>query len=122
MGEGTRHTTRCQERWLTDNTQTLAVSGCFVVRKYTTSLTTLRSWLRRGHRWFRIRCTPSVHRRDQLAAWHEGILPPIPSNLQTRFLASGVCGFPVVHASSGIVEPMEKSGLQGRDRYNNRGG
>jgi len=107
--------------WLTDNTQTLALSGCFVVRKYTTSLTTLSILLLRGHRWFRIRCTPSVHRRDQLAALHEGILHPIPSNLQTRLLASGVFGFPVVHTSSGIVEPMEKSGLQGRDRDNNRG-
>jgi len=120
MCERTRHTTRCQESWLTDKTQTLAFSGCFVVLKYTTSLTTLRIVLLRGHRWFRIRFTPSVHRRDQLAALHEGILHPIPSNLHTRFLASGVCGFPVVHASSGIVEPMEKSGLQGRDRYNNR--
>src|SRR5947208_1952486 len=120
MCEGTRNTTRCQESWLTDNTHTLALSGCFVVRKYTTSLTTLSSLLLRGHRWFRIRFTPSVHRRDQRAALHEGILHPIPSNLQTRFLASGVCGFPVVHASSGIVEPMEKSWLQGRDRYHNR--
>ena len=118
--ERTRNTRRCQESWLTDNTQTLAFSGCFVVRKYTTSLTTLRILLLRGHRWFRIRCTPSVHRRDQLAALHEGILHPIPSNLQTRFLASGVFGFPVVHASSGLVEPMEKSGLQGSDRDNNR--
>ena len=121
MCERTRHTTRCQESWLTDNTQTLAFSGCFVVRKYPTSLTTLRILVLRGHRWFRIRCTPSVHRRDQLAALHEGILHPIPSNLQTRFLASEVFGFPVVHASSGIVEPMEKSGLQGSDRDNNRG-
>ena len=118
--ERTRNTRRCQESWLTDNTQTLAFSGCFVVRKYTTSLTTLRIVLLRGHRWFRSRCTPSVHRRDQLAAWHEGMLHPIPSNLQTRFLASGVFGFPVVHASSGLVERMEKSGLQGSDRDNNR--
>ena len=109
MGERTRNTRRCQESWLTDNTQTLALSGCFVVRKYTTSLTTLRLLLLRGHRWFRIRCTPSVHRRDQLAALHEGILHPIPSNLQ---MASGVCGFPVVHASSGLVEPMESQGFK----------
>src|SRR5207237_2094747 len=115
-----RNTTRCQESWLTDNTQTLAFAGCFVVRKYTTSLTTLRILLLRGHRWFRIRFTPSGHRRDQRAALHEGILHPIPSNLQTRFLASGVCGFPVVHTSSRLVEPMEQSGLQGRDRSNNR--
>jgi len=120
MGERMRHTTRCQESWWTDNTQTLAFAGCFVVRKSTTSLTTLRIVLLRGHRWFRIRCTPSGHRRDQLAALQEGILHPIPSNLHTRFLASGVCGFPVVHASSGMVEPMEQSGLQGSDRDNNR--
>src|SRR5262249_24369168 len=120
MGERPRHTTRCEENWLTDTTQTLACSGCFVVRKYTTSLTTLRIVLLRGHHWFRIRFTPSGHRRDQRAALHEGILPAIPSNLHTRLLASGVFGFPVVHASSGIVEPMEKSGLQGRDRDNNR--
>ena len=94
--------------WLPDNTQTLALSGCCVVRKSTTSLTTLRIWLLRGHRWFRIRCTLSVHRRDQRAAWHEGIVHPIPSNLHTRFLASGVCGCPGVHVSSGMVEPMEK--------------
>src|SRR5262249_9290897 len=43
-----------------------------------------------------------------------------PGSPETRFLASGVCGFPVVHASSGIGEPMDKSGLQGRDRNNNR--
>ena len=76
MCERTRNTRRCQESWLTDNTQTLAFSGCFVVRKYTTSLTTLRIVLLRGHRWFRSRCTPSVHRRDQLAAWHEGMCTP----------------------------------------------
>jgi len=74
MCERTRHTTRCQESWLTDKTQTLALSGCFVVLKYKTSLTTLSILLLRGHRWFRIRFTPSVHRRDQLAALHEGIL------------------------------------------------
>src|SRR5437016_13247390 len=111
---------RCQESWLTDNTQTLACAGCFVVRKYTTSLTTLRILLLRGHRWFRILFTPSVHRRDQLAALHVGILHPIPSNLQTRLLASGVFGFPVIHASTGMVEPAEKSGLQGRVRYQKR--
>src|SRR5262249_40565694 len=121
MGERTRHTTRCQESWLTDKTQTLACSGCCVVLTYTTSLTTLRIVLLRGHRWFRIRCTPSGHRRDQRAAWHEGLLHPIPSKLHTRFLASGVFGCPVVHASSGIIEPMEKSGVQGSDRSNNRG-
>jgi len=43
-----------------------------------------------------------------------------PGYPETRFLASGVFGFPVVHTSSRIVEPMEKSGLQGRDRDNNR--
>src|SRR5262245_2929861 len=99
--------------WLPDNTQTLAFAGGFVVRKSTTSLTTLRIVLPRCHRWFRIRCTPSGHRRDQRAAWHEGLWPSIPSHLHTRFLASGVCDCPVVHASSGMVEPMEKSGLQG---------
>src|SRR2546427_12751276 len=112
MGERTRNTTRCQESWLTDNTHTLALSGCFAVRKYTTSLTTLSSLLLRGHHWCRIRFTPSGHRRDQRAAWHEGIVHPIPSNRHTRFLASGVCGFPVVHTSSRLVEPMEQSGLQ----------
>jgi hypothetical protein len=112
MCERTRNTTRCQESWLTDTTQTLAFSGCFVVLKYKTSLTTLSILLLRGHRWFRIRFTPSVHRRDQLAALHEGILHPIPSNLQTRLLASGVFGFPVVHKSSRIVEPMEKSPIR----------
>src|SRR5438128_9785466 len=113
MCERTRNATRCQESWLTDNTHTLAFSGCFVVRKYTTSLTTLSSLLLRGHRWCRIRFTPSGHRRDQRAALHDGILHPIPSNLQTRFLASGVCRFPVVHASSGIVDALERSRLQG---------
>ena len=61
---------------LTDKTQTLALSGCFVVLKYKTSLTTLSILLLRGHRWFRIRFTPSVHRRDQLAALHEGYVTP----------------------------------------------
>ena len=37
---------------------------------------------------------------------------PIPSNLHTRLLASGVCGFPVVHTSSRMVEPMEKSPIR----------
>src|SRR5258706_15692862 len=96
MGERTRNTTRCQESWLTDKTHTLAFAGCCVVRKDKTRLTTLSILLLRGHRWLRIRCTPLVHRRDQCAAWHEGILHPIPSNLQTRVLASEVFGFSVV--------------------------
>src|SRR5262245_9673174 len=121
MCERTRHTTRCEESRLTDTTQTRAFSGCCVVLKYQTSLTTLSILLLRGHRWFRIRFTPSGHRCDQLAAWHEGILHPLPSNLHTRLLASGGFGCPVVHQSSRLVAPMEKSGLQGRDRYNNRG-
>ena len=121
MCERTRHTTRCQESWLTDNTQTLAFSGCFVVRKYTTSLTTLRICFFEA-----IAGSGSGALRQYTVVinsqhCNEGILHPIPSNLQTRFLASGVFGFPVVHASSGLVEPMEKSGLQGSDRDNNRG-
>src|SRR5262249_29242998 len=122
MGERTRHTTRCQENWLTDTTQTLAFAGCCVVLKYQTSLTTLSILLLRGHRWFRIRFTPSGHRCDQLAALYEGILHPIPSHLPTRLWASGVFGFPGVHTSSRIVEPMEKSGLLRKRSLQQSGG
>ena len=42
--------------WLTDKTQTLSFSGCFLALKHKTRLATLSILLLRGHRWFRIRC------------------------------------------------------------------
>src|SRR5437660_12160483 len=45
-----------QTAWLTDKTQTLSFSGCFLVLKHKTRLATLSILLLRGHRWFRIRC------------------------------------------------------------------
>ena len=45
-----------QDIWLTDKTQTLSFSGCFLVLKHKTRLATLSILLLRGHRWFRIRC------------------------------------------------------------------
>src|SRR5712691_791480 len=41
--------------WLTDKTQTLSFSGCFLVLKHKTRLATFSILLLRGHRWFRIR-------------------------------------------------------------------
>src|SRR6266540_6945589 len=68
--------------WLTDKTQTLSFSGCFLVLKHKTRLATLSILLLRGHRWFRIRCATEVHRRDQLVALRESIVHPMPANLQ----------------------------------------
>ncbi len=44
------------QSWLTDKTQPLSFSGCFLVLKHKTRLATLSILLLRGHRWFRIRC------------------------------------------------------------------
>src|SRR6266508_4450378 len=68
--------------WLTDKTQTLSFSGCFLVLKHKTRLATWSILLLRGHRWFRIRCATEVHRRDQLVALRESIVHPMPANLQ----------------------------------------
>src|SRR5712691_3415019 len=71
-----------REPWLTDKTQTLSFSGCFLVLKHKTRLATFSILLLRGHRWFRIRLATEVHRRDQLVALRESILHPMPANLQ----------------------------------------
>src|SRR6266545_1840871 len=71
---GGRQCVRC---WLTDKTQTLSFSGCFLVLKHKTRLATLSILLLRGHRWFRIRCATEVHRRDQLVALRESIVHPM---------------------------------------------
>ena len=69
---------------------------------------------------------PLVHERQTFeragavlaAARHAGIFVTYcishfrPGYPETRLLASGVCGFPVVHTSSRIVEPMEKSPIR----------
>src|SRR6266850_1000946 len=70
------------DSWLTDKTQTLSFSGCFLVLKHKTRLATFSILLLRGHRWFRIRLATEVHRRDQLVALRESILHPMPANLQ----------------------------------------
>src|SRR5882762_7235061 len=67
--------------WLTDKTQTLSFSGCFLVLQHKTRLATSSILLLRGHRWFRIRCATEVHRRDQLVALRESIVHPMPANL-----------------------------------------
>src|SRR6266571_4408581 len=48
--------TQTLHHWLTDKTQTLSFSGCFLVLKHKTRLATSSILLLRGHRWFRIRC------------------------------------------------------------------
>src|SRR5262249_2514431 len=66
--------------WLTDKTQTLYFSGCFLVLKGKPTLSLLRLFFG-GDRGFGVACTAQIHTGDQCIASAQGITDPLPANL-----------------------------------------